>query len=681
MVNGTFAWFLNGILAVALVGPLPGSRVGPEGGVNWHEDVFFGIHYDLHANANDTDLGKDLTPEHLRERLQRTRPDWVQTDCKGHPGYTSWPTKVGSTSPGVVKDSLRIYRDVTRELGIKLGVHYSGVWDSRAVELHPDWARLDTHGQRDPNQTCRTSSYDEQLMIPQMLEIIAKYDIDGFWVDGENWASRPCWCDRCKAEFTRRTGAREIPTEKGQLNWEEWLAFHRDLFTEHVTKYTTAVHTRKRSCMVVSNWMYTTRQPEAIRAPIDYLSGDFSWSWGADSAALEGRVMSQRGLSWDLMAWGFIKTGAMNQDTPWVFKTPLHLKQEVSEVVALGGAVMIYESPQRNGWLTGWRNEVIAEVGEFCRARRDICFRSQTVPEAAVLHLVENYYANNEPLFNFDDAVKPIQGALQSLLETRHSTDVLTEDAVFRRISEYKLVVIPETTRLSARLTQSLENYARAGGLVVLSGDHLARDYSAMVGASPRGAVLPAGIYLRVGNAAVPVSGPWQVVTPAPGTQALAVRLTERDPQRNSTDQVVVTKRPLGQGAIVAIHGPVFRDYNLGHYPRLRQFLGDLVSELNVSWRVTVEASPRLEVIVRQKDDRLLVNLLNRGADEMLSPHRVVIEELTPIENVIIRIRQDRRPKSVSCAPGNERVEWSFDRGVVTARVPRVEIHQVLVVE
>ena len=88
---------------------------------NWHENVFFGIHNDLHATASDTDLGRELTPELLRERLLRTHPDWVQTDCKGHPGYTSWPTKVGSTSPGVVKDALRIYRDVTRELGIKLG--------------------------------------------------------------------------------------------------------------------------------------------------------------------------------------------------------------------------------------------------------------------------------------------------------------------------------------------------------------------------------------------------------------------------------------------------------------------------------------------------------------------------------------------------------------------------------
>jgi len=93
---------------------------------NWHDDAFFGIHYDLHARATDTELGRELTPEHLRERLLRVKPDWIQCDCKGHPGYTSWPTSVGSISPGVVNDALRIHRDVTSELGIKLGMHYSG---------------------------------------------------------------------------------------------------------------------------------------------------------------------------------------------------------------------------------------------------------------------------------------------------------------------------------------------------------------------------------------------------------------------------------------------------------------------------------------------------------------------------------------------------------------------------
>ena len=120
----------------------------------WHDDVFFGIHYDLHAGESDTELGAELTEEHLEERLNAVDPDWIQCDCKGHPGWTSWPTEVGSTSPGVVKDSLRIHRDVTKKLGIKLGMHYSDVWDGRAIELHPEWARMNAVGSRDDRSTC-----------------------------------------------------------------------------------------------------------------------------------------------------------------------------------------------------------------------------------------------------------------------------------------------------------------------------------------------------------------------------------------------------------------------------------------------------------------------------------------------------------------------------------------------
>ena len=154
-----FAGFLSFLLA------LPSSiairAAGQKSG--WHENVFFGIHNDLHATAFDTELGRELTPEMLRARLLETHPDWIQTDCKGHPGYTSWPTKVGSTSPGVVKDALRIYRDVTRELGIKLGVHYSGVVDVRAIELHPEWGRVDADGKTDKRATCRLHGYDEAV--------------------------------------------------------------------------------------------------------------------------------------------------------------------------------------------------------------------------------------------------------------------------------------------------------------------------------------------------------------------------------------------------------------------------------------------------------------------------------------------------------------------------------------
>jgi len=648
---------------------------------NWHEDVFFGIHYDLHANASDTVLGKELTVEHLRERLQRIQPDWIQCDCKGHPGYTSWPTEVGSTSAGVVNDALRIHREVTAELGVKLGVHYSGVWDSRAIELHPEWARIDEKGRSDPNMTCRLSRYHEELMIPQMVEVIDKYEVDGFWVDGENWASRPCWCERCKAEFTRRTGIHRIPVAADHPHWDRWLAFHRDLFVEHVTRYAEAVHVRKPTCLVCSNWMYTVRQPDPVRAPVDYLSGDFDHAWGANRAAVEGRLLDGRGMSWDLMAWGFTKTGSMGEDPPWVSKTVSHLCQEIAEVVALGGAVMVYETPQRTGWLTGWRNESLAQVAEFCRARKEVCFKSKTVPQAAVLHLASHYYSCNDPLFNYGQAVQPVEGALHALLETHRSTDILTEDSALERMNEYRLLVVPEQTRLSKPILEALASFAGAGGIVLLSGAHLTKDYPQLVGATPAGPPIREPTHLPVGDLAVQVSGPWQAVTPMDGTEVLACRCTGQELTKDCTDQVVVTKRKMGKGSIVAIHGPIFRDYYLGHYPLLRRFIGRLVNALGIDWTVTLDAPPRLEMILRKKDGKLLVNLINRGAGEMLSLQRVVVEELPPVENVVLRVHRDDRPKSVSLMPDGTPVEWSHRAGELTVKVPRVDIHSAIVIE
>ena len=646
----------------------------------WHEDVFFGIHNDLHATAFDTELGRELTPEMLRARLLETHPDWIQTDCKGHPGYTSWPTKVGSTSPGVVKDALRIYRDVTRELGIKLGVHYSGVVDVRAIELHPEWGRVDATGKHDTWATCRLHGYDEQLMIPQMMEIIDRYDVDGFWVDGENWAAKPCWCNLCKAEFTRRTGIHEIPTEKGQPHWDEWLAFHRDLFVEHVTKYTNAIHARKPECQVVSNWMYSMYEPEAVKAPIDYLSGDtVPWA-GADLAAVQGRILDARHMSWDLMAWGYTNAGA--SDSPLVFKPAVHLEQELSEPMALGGAVMIDETPQRSGWMTEWHNQIMAKVGDYCRARKEACFHSKTVPQAAVLFLPAHFYAHNNPLYDFnDDAVGTMRGAMQALLETHHSTDVLPEDAALERMNQYKLIVVPEEPPLDTPLIHALEDFARQGGYVLVTGADLAKDYSELVGAAPRGEALKNRVFLPLGERAVPVGLAWQPITPAAGTKVVFYRLNEQDPVRNLTDQAIVTRRNVGKGAIIAVHGPLFRDYYTDHASSLREFIGRLVDGLGIEWAATVEGPPQVELILREKEGKLMVNLINRGAGEALSANRVTVENLPPVENVVIHVPRAAAPRSVAMVPSDAKFTWAYENGAVTIKIPKLDIHRVVVIE
>jgi hypothetical protein len=418
-----------------------------------------------------------------------------------------------------------------------------------------------------------------------------------------------------------------------------------------------------------------------VKAPIDYLSGDFTYAWGADDAAVESRMMANRGMSWDLMAWGFARAA---EGSPYDFKTALHLEQELSEPLAQGGSVMIYENPQRSGWLTGWHNEIMAQVGDFCRARKEVCFHSQTVPQAAVLHLPEQYYANIEPvfgLFDFGVAVEPLKGAVEALLETHHSADILTEDAALKRMSSYKLIVVAEETRLNEQVLHALEDFARSGGEVLISGERLAQDYPAFVGASPRGPALTERVYLPIGGHAVPVSFAWQPVVPASGTEVLTYRMNQQEPGKDVTDQAVVTKRVVGKGAIVAVHGALFRNYFQGRTPDLREFIGRLVDSMGISWTATVEGPPQLEMILRQKNGNLLVNLINRGSGETLSPTRVIGENLPAIENVVVHVRKDHPPKGVRVVPSDMKVNWSYGNGQVTATVPRVDIHRVLVIE
>jgi hypothetical protein len=274
-----------------------------------------------------------------------------------------------------------------------------------------------------------------------------------------------------------------------------------------------------------------------------------------------------------------------------------------------------------------------------------------------------------------------MRGALQALLETHHSTDVLPEDAALQRMNQYKLIVVPEEPPLDSPLLHALEDFARQGGYVLVTGADLARDYPAWVGASPRGEALKDRIFLPLGNRAVPVGFAWQAVSLATGTKVVSYRLNEQDPARNLTDQAIVTRRDVGKGAIIAVHGPIFRNYYTDHAPSLREFIGKLVDELNIPWAATVEGPPQVEMVLRQKEGKLLVNLINRGAGEAFSANRNTVENLPPIENLLVRVPRTSAPKSVAIAPSDAKMTWAFKNGLVTVKVPQLDIHRVVIIE
>jgi len=648
---------------------------GASGADNWHENAFFGLHYDLHPGATDTELGREVTYEHIHAMLDKVKPDFVQYDCKGHPGYTGYPTKVGSPSPGIVNDALKIWRQVTRDMGIPLSIHYSGVWDTRAIELHPEWGRVTSEGGSDKNNTCRTSAYEAELMIPQLLEVIREYDIDGMWIDGENWASHPCWSDSCQKAFTAKTGIASAPRKKGEPHWDEWLAFHRELFVQHVTNVANAVHAAKPTCLVCSNWMYSVRQPEPVVAPVDYISGDFDPSFGAARACAEARFISSRGKPWDLMAWGFLRTGSETH----YFKPAPHLCQELAEVVAQGGSVFIYDHPRRSGYLTEWHQDTLAQVADFCRKRKDFAFKSQTVPQVAILHSESTYYKYNDPLFNFGPANRAMEGALHAVLENGYSADILNEQMLAERLAQYPAVVIPEQDSVPEALRAALDAYVRQGGRVLLTGAQVAAQYGALAGVAPAEGPGQQG-WLPADGGAVTVSGQFQPVA-LKEAQPLATLLAQESPLHDQRDFVAATINRLGDGVVVAVHGPVCNAYYGAHYPRLRQFLGDMLAALQSPRLIKLDAPWFVEMAARQRDGKMLIQLVNRSSSGYLAPDRHIVEHVPDAGPLAITIPCPNKPTRCYLAPDEAGLEWSWQNGMLKARLGGLQIHNVLVVE
>ena len=97
---------------------------------------YFGLHFDFHA-GNTCVIGDHTYPEDIAWYIEQARPDFVQCDCKGHPGWASYPSKVGNAMPEFAQDPLALWRRVTREEDVALYMHYSGVYDRKYCAEHP----------------------------------------------------------------------------------------------------------------------------------------------------------------------------------------------------------------------------------------------------------------------------------------------------------------------------------------------------------------------------------------------------------------------------------------------------------------------------------------------------------------------------------------------------------------
>ncbi len=631
----------------------------------------FGLHFDFHASPSGCPrpIGETLTEEEIREICTLLRPDFLQIDCKGHPGWASYPTEVGNAMPAFKGDPLALWRKVTAEEGVALYLHYSGVFDMKYCQEHPEAAVMRSDGSRAEN-AAPAGPYADEVLIPQLTELALKYGADGAWVDGECWATEADFDPRTVSAFERDTGidlGGKLPVNRNDPYFEEYREYCRGLFRSYVRHYVDAVHAAAPGFQIASNWAYTDHMPEAVSADVDFLSGDFNPENSFHSARYAGRAIAQQGRTWDLMAWNFRHGAGIS-----VPKHPAQIMQEAASVISLGGGFQNYITQYRDGSPRMEQIRRMKPVADFIRARQDYCFRGRAVHQAAVLLSTFDRHRESGSLFSRSGWEK-IMGMTVLLCDAGHSTEVVSEHTLAGHCADYPVIVVPELyAGLAPETVRELLAYADNGGSLVLTGSHTCRIFS------------EAGLPFGVGEQ----KNDWRAVTTAGGafgaiSNACAIRMNGGTGLAAIADDAKAPQETLasvfgyGKGRIGLIGADLGLSY-LSHAQFLHKALiREMLSLLYVPSVRLVSCEGTLEITDLRKDGKQMIQLVNANGGHR-DPSSATEDAIQPCREIVLSVAAEKRPAAFILRPEGRKLPFEWKDGRAEVRVDRVDYHEIV---
>jgi len=632
-------------------------------------DCFFGVHFDLHASEDIMDAGKTLTPEMIDTFLTKVKPDFIQIDCKGHPGISSYPTKVGFHVKGFEKDPLKLFREITEKNKVALFMHFSGVWDGKVVSEHPDWAIIKANGELSTQKTSFFSPYLTTYMIPQLKEL-SDYGVDGAWIDGECWAVEPDYGEASVQRFTKETGITEIP-KKSSKYYPEFMEYTRSLFREHLKKYIDAIHQYNPAFQITSNWAYSSLMPEKVSADVDYLSGDVTPQNGVYRSAFEARCLAPQGKPWDLMAWGFSWNGGK---MPMNVKSSVQLEQEAAQIMAMGGGVQFYYQQNRDLSIKPWLATTLSEIATFCRARQQFCHKAKAIPQIALLYPTASYQKNAPVPYSY--STLKLQGALNLVLDGQHPVEILMEHHLRGKMEQYPMIIIPECDYLEATFIDELKRYARDGGNLLIMGTETAKLFEKELGIKSMTGIKEDQAFIATSDKIGAIRSSLLSVELQPGTKAVANFYTGSD-FRDKGKSIAASVNDFGNGKIAGVYFNAGSNYIDYKSPVLRDFISDLITKLFPDQVVNVSGSHLVHVAVNQLNNKKYVNLVNI-AGEHSNPSAVAYDEIPALKDLKVSIKTIKRPARIVLQPEGKDLKFDYQNGVSKVVVSNLPIHSIL---
>ena len=448
----------------------------------WYENSFKRNLIDMHIMDWNPSFMSKFDPEAYAEAVSASGVDTAIIYSGSCLGICYWPTEVGHMHEGLHgRDIFGETVAACRRRGLKV-IGYYNIWNRWEFDHHPEWRMRDSQGraaQVDYGERfglcCPNTGYGD-FVEHQIRDLCSHYELDGLWIDMIGWFGTVCHCDGCRKAYREQTG-KELPTTVDFAN-PDWVRFIRKR-QEWQADFAKRINETARSCQpnltiahqntsFLNGWQGGASMEFLNQC--DYLAGDF-----------------YLGPAPEAFVCKFLRAASNHQPIEFMVSRCIDLSEHTTTKAM---ELLAMQSMMAVSHLAAFVFiDAIDPVGTINRAlydnMREVLDRmdpylpymegdSKLLADVAVYFNPDNVTGRDSSDLSFmGENMFPQLKSAYTITKTLIDADIAFNVVTPRNLenlSDYPVVILPQSQMLDAKEKAAFETYVRQGGRLYVSG-------------------------------------------------------------------------------------------------------------------------------------------------------------------------------------------------------------------
>ena len=643
-----------------------------------------GIHLDFHTPEFLPEALKNFDADSWVENIVKAKVDYVNLFAKCHYGNSYYNTKAGHKHSGLEVDMFGEQVSRLKAHGIKVFAYYSANTDLRAALEHPDWEQVDIEGKplttgNRWHDVCFNSPYFEQLMLPQIRELLENYEIDGLWLDMVRVMPSGCFCPHCRRLFEEQFGKKLLNSDGKYNEFRLWT------LTNAMTRIRELVKSINPEVTLTANGAGTIADHDGLvtlsrrrgKGLVDYSAIEASPCYGNYYyVGFQSRYARLLGCPYELINSRFITHWG-----DWTMKPQSQLMYEAAIMLASGGRVCFGDQGYPDGTLQAGVYESLGQVFDYIANRKAYVEKTKTLADTAVLF-------TNGIAFGLRGA-----DAICSDLNLQH--DLIDEDTL-TNLDEYRLLLIPEIGRVSKESLSHIHNFAHDGGIVLITGESaINNDFADIIGAKVQSqnthsiGYLPAGIVPSPNIPLLIPQNPYEIKLTG-GNMLIPLQLPSCEPTQKNfishmhanpghvSESPAVTINTVGKGKVGYVGFDMFSIYWEKNFYWLKNIFNRCIVNLGFEPLVKISAEGIIHSTLRKAGQELYLHMVCLATNPVTAGGYPPMEQKSVANNIKIAMKLKEKPKAVYLEPAQRQIAFDYNNGFLNVSIDRLELYEVL---